>query len=632
MVIKNITAALLASAFCYMTADAIEVSMREFNYASEAVIQWGTGLMESYDVAIRLDGRDFKGDEILSISMPLADTSALSDISIWFSNSLILENKENKPDIKVIKPEIEANRIFIDLKNPIIIPESGIYIGCTFTVTNLTAETKVPLSISKDGNENSFFIHSSRKYTKWGNHNVGFALDMNVTLKGVFQSDAIELVECLEGNVGSEETWVPEILVRNIGEKNCSRLDYSIIIDDGEPLYATLNLTTPLKPSYTQSALLKLNQIPAPEAGNHHWRISLDGVNWEVNQCNQRSESGLLYVWPYLPKRTPLMEEYTGTWCGWCPRGAIGLGLMERKYGDEFVAMAYHTDSSKDPMVTSAQPTTSYEGAPWGILDRKLDADAFFGLLEYCSSFEEGIEAAWLQQREYPSPVEIEAEAYWKDTAEKVEIEVSSTIRFVRAYPDSDIRLGVFLIADHLKGSSKEWLQKNYYSGLSQYANGDLKVLYEEPKILTDYEYNHVLIYTPDAYGIKGSLPSNIEWLRNYPSITEIDTKLAVNTENESLIQNKNNLKVILSVIDASNNTILNSKLLRISERSGIETIGQNEILSISYYDLQGRCVKTVKGNSIWDFKNESHLNNGIYFKVITYSDGNIKTISFRDK
>ena len=80
------------------------------------------------------------------------------------------------------------------------------------------------------------------------------------------------------------------------------------------------------------------------------------------------------------------MEEYTGTWCGWCPRGAVGMAKMQEKYGEKFVGMVYHTDASKDPMVTTT-PATEYAGAPWGVLDRTLDADPFYGLTEYCQSF-----------------------------------------------------------------------------------------------------------------------------------------------------------------------------------------------------------------------------------------------------
>jgi thiol-disulfide isomerase/thioredoxin len=44
------------------------------------------------------------------------------------------------------------------------------------------------------------------------------------------------------------------------------------------------------------------------------------------------------------------MEEYTGTWCGWCPRGIVGLQLVNETYGDRVQTIAVHYD---DPMETS---------------------------------------------------------------------------------------------------------------------------------------------------------------------------------------------------------------------------------------------------------------------------------------
>src|SRR5258706_10732128 len=35
-------------------------------------------------------------------------------------------------------------------------------------------------------------------------------------------------------------------------------------------------------------------------------------------------------------------EEGTGTWCGWCPRGAVFMDYMTATYPDNFVEVAVH--------------------------------------------------------------------------------------------------------------------------------------------------------------------------------------------------------------------------------------------------------------------------------------------------
>ena len=43
----------------------------------------------------------------------------------------------------------------------------------------------------------------------------------------------------------------------------------------------------------------------------------------------------------YFPRKI-VMEEATGTWCGWCPRGMVTIEQMNQKYPDNFIAIAIH--------------------------------------------------------------------------------------------------------------------------------------------------------------------------------------------------------------------------------------------------------------------------------------------------
>lgn len=49
------------------------------------------------------------------------------------------------------------------------------------------------------------------------------------------------------------------------------------------------------------------------------------------------------------PKHPLIAEEATGTWCQWCPRGAVFMDLMENDYPDDFIAIAVH-GAQNDPM------------------------------------------------------------------------------------------------------------------------------------------------------------------------------------------------------------------------------------------------------------------------------------------
>ena len=48
--------------------------------------------------------------------------------------------------------------------------------------------------------------------------------------------------------------------------------------------------------------------------------------------------------------RHSVVEEFTGTWCGNCPRGIVGMQRLEEDFGDRFIGIAIHTGTG-EPMV-----------------------------------------------------------------------------------------------------------------------------------------------------------------------------------------------------------------------------------------------------------------------------------------
>ena len=55
--------------------------------------------------------------------------------------------------------------------------------------------------------------------------------------------------------------------------------------------------------------------------------------------------------------RHVFIEEFTGNWCGWCPRGIWGIEQLKAKYGDSVIAIAIHGGSQTEPMQTAVGNT-----------------------------------------------------------------------------------------------------------------------------------------------------------------------------------------------------------------------------------------------------------------------------------
>jgi hypothetical protein len=75
-----------------------------------------------------------------------------------------------------------------------------------------------------------------------------------------------------------------------------------------------------------------------------------------------------------IPSKKVVGEEKTGTWCQWCPRGAVGLAYMEAQAN--FIGIAVHNN---DPMAIAAYDgnigTYIPGGYPGGGVDRVLVGD-----------------------------------------------------------------------------------------------------------------------------------------------------------------------------------------------------------------------------------------------------------------
>ena len=167
-------------------------------------------------------------------------------------------------------------------------------------------------------------------------------------------------------------------------------------------------------------------------------------------------EDNSLMVAMRLP-RNPVVEELTGTGCGWCPRGLVGMDKLHEKYGDRFVGIAIHGFNQTDPMYPNAYKDLGFNGAPSCVIDRQEFLDPYYGSNEdVCIDFEKEMEKGAF--------VAITASAAFNDDRTMVDVtaEVSTQIDLAGA------ALAVVLTADSLTGETSAWRQSNYYANLKE--------------------------------------------------------------------------------------------------------------------------------------------------------------------
>lgn len=199
----------------------------------------------------------------------------------------------------------------------------------------------------------------------------------------------------------------------------------------------------------------------------------------------------------FLPPRKVVAEEATGTWCGWCPRGAVGLETMEATYPNSFVGIAVHNG---DPMVVAEyDDNIGVGGYPSGHVDRSfLDINPSADNLNQL-----------YQTRMATAPLaSVEVNYVYEPTTREVTITVSS--KFAAAIANGDYRFNAVITQDNVTGTEDGWEQTNYYAGGGNGPMGGYENL-PDPVPAEDMVYNHVARdILGGYYGSPGSVPATI--------------------------------------------------------------------------------------------------------------------------
>ena len=79
------------------------------------------------------------------------------------------------------------------------------------------------------------------------------------------------------------------------------------------------------------------------ENGIHSVKLRLISVDGENDAfAGNDTTSTNVKVMDAVPQQRFVVEEGTGTWCGWCPLGIVGLNGMAKKYPETFIGIAVH--------------------------------------------------------------------------------------------------------------------------------------------------------------------------------------------------------------------------------------------------------------------------------------------------
>jgi len=213
---------------------------------------------------------------------------------------------------------------------------------------------------------------------------------------------------------------------------------------------------------------------------------------------NNADNSKTLTINPIVPAKGKVVigEEATGTWCQWCPRGAVALKTMHDKYDGFFQGIAVHNNDPMENPYYDASIASKISGYPSALVDRgaKMDPSAMGG------DFINRIQIA-------PKGVMDIAAKY--DAATKVmSVSVETTIESAIS---GDYRIACVIVEDDVTGTTSGYNQSNAYAGGGSGVMGGYEKL-PNPVPAAQMVYDHVgraiaptFSGLPNAFGASAS-------------------------------------------------------------------------------------------------------------------------------
>ena len=284
------------------------------------------------------------------------------------------------------------------------------------------------------------------------------------------------------------------------------------------------------------------------------------------NDANNKTFTG--YV--LNTKKGVLAEEATGTWCQWCPRGAVFMDLMKQTYGDQFVGVAIHnnaniTGPSADPMVVPLYDAgigafPGFSGYPNILINKTEFADAtiadFF------------LEEPFLKSASTAPTAEISATAKYKTGTRDLTIKAEATSNT----SITGANFFMALIEDEISGETAGYNQVNVYATLGVPMGGFESL--PNPVPAAQMVYNHVArALFGSFFGITGSITS--------PLVASVPQSYEYTGYTIPVEYNIAKMHAVIGVI-GSNNQVINVLQVPIEEAVSSKEVFNNNLATVS--------------------------------------------------
>ena len=590
-----------------------------------------------YNIAFLAPGNYAKA-KIDSVEFWVLSGCQYDNLTVWVSsvkyetvegkNYLSFPESADKADAKVVVPAADVKAVLdklpanyvgpisVKLPTPFTIPADGALVGYSYDGKS-SDESIVLAGISSEA-AGCFF-----QYDYEGERNfeslssiVGMSSSIQI---GLDVSDCEANDATVSANpelttlVKTKQQY--PFYITNNSAKPITQLTYSISVDGVNGAEKSLDLSSPIEPMETAS-------IPYTTAfeddGVHTVELNISKVNGNTNINKHSSAEYSIIALEKSADRVSVVEEQTGTWCGWCPRGHVALDLLNKQLGDKVVTLAGHYangESQVDPMNILGDNITSQAerfadyglvamtlssllgggGLPGAMFDRVVAADPYVGANTTKGkngTYEYGAtDLVNLLKEENPSEADFSMTASWADDKNTdIKVDLTTTFNYNR-FGSFPYGVAFVLSENGMTGQGATWKQLNYYSklagvnGASDFNNPDMAAWFKAGSYVST-TYDNVVVQAWNPLG-DAAIVDKSKTDIDKGEVIPFSTTLKVNSD---LIQNYNNLTLSALLVNLNSLAVVNAaKVVLGNCAAGIEDVNSEANNNVvSRYNVNG--------------------------------------------
>lgn len=394
-----------------------------------------------------------------------------------------------------------------------------------------------------------------------------YAAGTNIMMYAVTKGEKTELLDLASVQgvtlnsftlpVFNSSTELPlNVAINNLGSNAITSMAYSYKFGDGA--YSSGEAEINVAAGKAEWVDLQLEGMP----------VGHNTLTFKVDKLNGKDASGEEWLTNYFNlgdvegyDRKFVVEEGTGTWCGWCPRGIVGMDYMQETYPEKFVGIAVHSGDKFEVSNYGEFINKFFSSFPSCAINRDpvFSGDPSSAYLDYAYQW-------WLEQK---SPAEVNFTEYKVvDKNLEVKANVTFAVNDNHAYD-----IAIVLTEDGLTG-----VQTNYYAGGDNGKMGG----WESKASKVSWTYTHTAVAIDKSFG--NELATAVEAGHTYEATASFQYIGAMNKKKFNL----ENTHAVALLFDAETGVVLNAAKISLADTDGINDAIALPVEEAEYYNIQG--------------------------------------------